>query len=79
MRMVPIRNYSGIRQQSVQARQVEERKRQNDLSVFNLLRGMLQKSEYDAMLAQWHSGEREVWIKDGLIITCYTPAEREEC
>jgi hypothetical protein len=34
----------------------EQRKRQNDLAVFNVLRGMLQKSEYDAMLARWHNG-----------------------
>ena len=78
MHMTPIRSYSAIWQQSVQTRRpVEQRKRQNDLAVFDVLRGMLQKSEYDAMLTRWHNGELEICMKDGLIITCYTPAERD--
>jgi hypothetical protein len=61
----------------VHRRQLDEQhKRQNDLAAFNVLRGMLQKSEYDAMLTQWHNGELEIRIQQGLIITCYTPAER---
>lgn len=77
MHMTPIRSYSAIWQQSVHRCQLDEqRKRQNDLAAFNVLRGMLQKSEYDAMLTQWHNGELEIRIQQGLIITCYTPAER---
>ena len=47
---------------------------EEDLSVFKVLRGILENSEYDA--TQWHNGELEIYIGDGLIITCYTPVER---
>lgn len=79
MHMTPIRSYSGIWQQSVPTRQAnEQRKRQNDLAVFNVLRGMLQKPEYERMLTRWHNGELEICIVGRLIITCYTPAERDK-
>jgi len=77
MHMTPIRSYSAIWQQSMQSRQLDEqRKYQKDLAVLNMLRGMLQKSEYDAILSRWQNGALELRIKDRMIITCYTPAER---
>jgi hypothetical protein len=77
MHMTPIRSYSVIWRQSMLTRQVNERrKHQNDLAVFDVLREMLQKSEYERMLARWHNGELEIYMERGLIITCYTPSER---
>jgi hypothetical protein len=73
MHMTPIRNYSTIWKQSVLTYGPgEQRKRRQDLAVFNVLRGMLESSEYDAMLTHWHNGELEICIKDKCIITCYT-------
>jgi len=78
MYMAPIRSYSSIWQQSVLARRLDDQlKHRNDLAVLNALRTVLQKSEYETMLTRWHNGELELRIKDGMIITCYTPAGRD--
>jgi hypothetical protein len=75
MHMTPIRSYSAIWKQSALTRgRGEQRKRRQDLAVLNVLRGMLESSEYDAMLTHWYNGELEICIKDEFIITCYTPA-----
>jgi hypothetical protein len=78
MYMAPIRSYGSIWQQSVLTRRLADQlKHRNDLAVLNALRTVLQKSEYEAMLTRWHNGELELRIKDGMIITCYTPAGRD--
>ena len=38
-----------------------------------VLRAMLPVSEYDAMLSQCESGEREVRLENGFVLTCFSP------
>lgn len=41
---------------------------------FDYLQSMLSAEEYESMVRQWRSGQREVRIENGFIVTCFTPA-----
>ena len=41
---------------------------------FDYLQSVLPAEEYDRMVRQWRSGQRDVRIENGLIVTCFTPA-----
>jgi hypothetical protein len=41
---------------------------------FDYLQSVLSAEEYDRMVRQWQSGQRDVRIENGFIVTCFTPA-----
>ena len=41
---------------------------------FNYLKSVLSAEEYDRMVRQYQSGQREVRVENGYIVTCFTPA-----
>jgi hypothetical protein len=40
---------------------------------FRALGRLLDRDEYEDMLAQWRFGHREIWIENGFVMTRYTP------
>src|SRR5262249_49349939 len=40
---------------------------------FSALARLLDRNEYDDMLAQWKSGLREIWLDNGFVMLRYTP------
>jgi hypothetical protein len=43
-------------------------------ATFAALSKLLDADEYENMLAQWRLGLREIWLEDGFVMTCFTPA-----
>jgi hypothetical protein len=41
---------------------------------FDYLQSVLSAEEYARMVRQWRSGQRDVRIENGFIVTCFTPA-----
>jgi hypothetical protein len=58
---------SGHAQEGARAQQKAE--------ALRALKSILPASEYEAMAAQIHSGEREVRVENGFVITCFSPTE----
>ena len=40
---------------------------------FRALGRLLDRDEYEVMLTQWRSGDREIWLDNGYLMTRYTP------
>jgi hypothetical protein len=41
---------------------------------FDYLQSVLSAEEYERMVRQYRSGQRDVRIENGFIVTCFTPA-----
>ena len=53
---------------------VQERVRaQQKAEALRALKSILPASEYEAMAAQYQSGEREVRLENGFVMTCFSP------
>ena len=53
----------------------QEARAQQKAEAIRALKSILPASEYEAMAAQIHSGEREVRVENGFVITCFSPRE----
>jgi hypothetical protein len=51
----------------------EAARAQQKAEALRALKVILSASEYDAMVSQCQSGEREVRVENGFVLTCFSP------
>jgi hypothetical protein len=44
-------------------------------AALEILKRVLPPPDYDRMESEWRSGQREIRLEDGFIITCLTPGQ----
>ena len=79
MQYLPVRGVGRLPQQTAAGRQAQARekfdaRKEYISTTFTALSKLLDSEEYDEMLAQWRLDLREVWLEDGFVMTCFTPA-----
>ena len=79
MQYLPVRGVGRLPQQTAAGRQAQARekldaRKEYISTTFTALSKLLASEEYDEMLTQWRLGLRDVWLEDGFVMTCFTPA-----
>ena len=79
MQYLPVPGIGSLPQPTAAGRQAQAREKletRNDYisTIFTALSKLLDSNEYENMLAQWRLGLRDVWLEDGFVMTCFTPA-----